>query len=232
MKRVSLVVLAATLGLSACVGGGDEEGDTTAGWDEAGPAAKAFLDETSGVELALSTEDAPASGDFLSSAEGVITRQPAFSGMIAGRVMGFEASDIPVIAVDGDVWVKAPVIGWDSYDPSTFCAPDPALLLEPDSGVSSVLIAAEDVEAGETERSTEDATVTVTPYSGTVPGEAIQNILPCAEGDAFDATFRVDGDGRLLSADITGEFFPDSDAITYTIDIREYDVERDITAPE
>ena len=72
----------------------------------------------------------------------------------------------------------------------------------------------------------------LTPYTGTVPGEAIQEILPCAEGDEFDATFRVDSDGYLQSAEITGRFFPGvDDDITYTITVTEYDVERDITAP-
>jgi lipoprotein LprG len=96
-----------------------------------------------------------------------------------------------------------------------------------------VLTSAEDLEAGDAERGGEDNEEILTPYEGTVPGDAIQQILPCAEGEAFDATFRIDGDGYLRSADITGTFFPSvPDDITYTITVTEYDVERDITAPE
>lgn len=65
-----------------------------------------------------------------------------------------------------------------------------------------------------------------------MPGDTVRNILPCAEGDAFDATYRIDADGRLVQAEITGAFFPDTDAITYTIDVLAYDVEKDISAPE
>ena len=60
----------------------------------------------------------------------------------------------------------------------------------------------------------------------------MRNILPCAEGDDFDATYRIDADGRLTDAEITGEFFAGMDAITYTIEVQDYDVEKDITAPE
>ena len=54
-------------------------------------AAKAKLDETSGVELSLSTDDEPDDGDYLASAEGtLIADPPAFEGEVAGRVMGID----------------------------------------------------------------------------------------------------------------------------------------------
>ena len=55
---------------------------------------------------------------------------------------------------------------------------------------------------------------------------------PCADGDSFDATFRINGDGELTEAEITGAFFSGSDSITYTIDVEEYGVEQEISAPE
>lgn len=235
-----LGLLAATT-LSACTG----EPDETAGQNEAADAdddgsvtpeevmayAKSLLDETSGVRISLETDDAPPEGDYLAAAEGTITTQPAFDGTVSGRVMGFDASGIDVVSVDGELQVDVPVTGWTTFDPSEFCAPDPALLLSPDSGVSSVLTAAEGLEEGEAERGGDDNEVILTPYDGSVPGEAIEEILPCAEGDEFEATFRVNGEGYLDSADITGEFFPGVDDITYTIQVLEYDVEREITAP-
>lgn len=235
-----LGLLAATT-LTACSG----EPDETAGQNEAADAdedgsvtpeevmayAKGLLDDTSGVRLSLATSDEPPEGDFLAAAEGTITTQPAFEGTVTGRVMGFTASDIDVVSVDGKMQVDVPVTGWTTFDPAEFCAPDPALLLDPDSGVSSVLTSAEGLEEGEAERGGADNEEVLTPYDGTVPGEAIKNILPCAEGDDFEASFRIGGDGYLDSADVTGEFFPGVDDITYTIQVLEYDVEREITAP-
>lgn len=241
LASATLLGLLAATTLTACTGdpeetadqndAADADDDGTVTPEEVMAYAKTLLDETSGVELSLRTGDAPPEGDFLSAAEGTITDQPAFEGTVAGRVMGFEASDVAVVSVDGELRIDVPVTGWTTFDPAEFCAPDPALLLDPDSGVSSVLTAAEGLEAGEAERGGSDNEEILTPYEGTVPAEAIQKILPCAEGDDFEAAFRVDSDGYLRSADITGEFFPGVDDITYTISVLAYDVEREITAP-
>jgi len=240
LSAAALLGLLAITGLTACTGGdepaaqneeadADDDGSVTP--EEVLAYAKTLLDETSGVRLTLATDDKPAEGDFLASAEGTITTQPAFDGSVSGRVMGFDASDIGVVSVDGEVQVDVPITGWTTFDPAQFCAPDPALLLDPDTGVSSVLTDAEELEEGEAERGGADNEEILTPYDGTVPGEAVQRILPCAEGDAFTATFRIDGDGYLRSVDVTGEFFPGNDDITYAIDVLEYDVDREITAP-
>ncbi len=239
---VLLGLLAATT-LSACAGGADEtaeknekadsDGDGAASPEEVMDYAKELLDGTSGVDIRLATTDEPDSGDYLSSAQGTLTAAPAFEGTVAGRVMGFNASDIAIVSVGGRVWIDVPIEGWtDKYQPDDFCAPDPALLLDPDKGVSTVLTESEDLEAGEAERGGDDNEEILTPYTGSVPAEAIRNILPCSETGDFEATYRVDGKGYLRSADITGKFFPGNDPLTYTIEVLDYDVEQEITAPE
>lgn len=232
----------AVVSIAGCSGGDDpvtenkeldDDGDGEVTPEEVLAAAKEELDATSGVEVALSTDDRPDDGDYLASAEGVlIADPPAFEGEVAGRVMGVEAAEIPVVSVDGDLYVEVPVLGWQVVDPAEFCGPDPAQLLNPETGVSAILTATEDPEAGESELGGDDNKETITPFTGSVPGDTIRNILPCAEGDAFDATYRIDADGLLTEAEITGEFFPDMDAITYVIEVRAYDVEQEISAPE
>jgi len=244
LRRITVGVALAALSvtsLAACSGDGDDKpsANTSADSDDDGKTspeevmafAKAELDATSGVRLSLSTADEREDGDFLQRAEGVITNAPAFEGTADGRFLGFQAKDVEIRSVDGDFYVNAPIIGWDTYDPAELCAPDPALLLDPDTGVSNVLTAAEDLDEGEPRRAEDDNDVIVTPYTATVPGDAITNILPCAPGDTFDATFTFTGDGLLRAAELTGEFFSGGDDITYTIAITEYDVEQDITAP-
>ncbi|MAS54991.1 LppX_LprAFG lipoprotein [Nocardioides sp.] len=237
IRRAAVGACAALLSLplAACSGDdtpGTSDGDTSgASPEEVLAQAKAELDETSGVRLSLSTEDERPDGDFLRSADGIITDAPAFQGTAGGRFLGFDAEDIEVRSVDGDFYVNAPIIGWDTYDPAELCAPDPALLLDPDTGVSNVLVAATDVEAGEQRRADDDNSVIVTPYKAAVPGDAVAAILPCAPGDTFEATFTVDDEGRLRAADLTGEFFSGGGEITYTIAITEYGVTQEITAP-
>lgn len=245
LRTIAAAVLVGGLtvvSVAACSGGGDpvtenkeldDDGDGDVSPEEILAAAKQKLDETSGVEVSLGTDDEPDDGDYLREAEGTIIAEPAaFEGEVTGRVMGVNASDIGVVSVDGDVFVEVPVLGWQTYDPTEFCAPDPAQLLDPETGVSPILTATENLEAGESELGGEDNDETLTPFTGTVPGDTVRHILPCAEGDDFDATYRIDADGRLTDAEITGEFFSGMDAITYTIEVQEYDVEKDITAPE
>ncbi len=211
----------------------DDDGDGEVSPEEVMAAAKAKLDETTGVELSLSTDDEPDDGDYLASAEGtLIADPPSFEGKVGGRVMGVSATDIAVVSVDGDLYVEIPVLGWDTLDPDDFCAPDPGTLLDPETGVSPILTATEDLEAGESELGGDDNDETLTPFTGTVPGDTVRNFLPCAEGDDFDATYRIDAEGYLTEAEITGEFFSGMDAITYVIEVDEYDVEQEITAPE
>ena len=66
---------------------------------------------------------------------------------------------------------------------------------------------------------------------GLVPGDAVQNLLPCAPGEQFTASFTLGADGRLRSADLTGEFFEDAGELTYTVAIDKYDVDQEISKP-
>jgi lipoprotein LprG len=231
--------LVASLGLAGCSGddespssnsSADADGDDEVTPEEVLAFAKEQLDSTSGVTLSLATDDSPDADAFLKRAEGTITTAPAFEGTAEGTFNGITA-EVKVIAVDGKFYVELPVVGWDELDPESICAPDPAQLLDPGSGVSNVLTAAEDPQEGESQRAASDNELVITPYTATVPGDAIKNILPCAPGDSFDATFSIDGDGRLREAELTGEFFSGVDDLTYTISISEYDVTKEISAP-
>ena len=227
-----LSALVAVGGLTAC--SGDDGGSSkAASWSDAGAKAKKLLDDTSGIEVSLSTGNDPGT-DYLSAASGTIVADPAaFEGTVAGRVSGFEASSINVVSVDGTLWIDAPVIGWtDKYQPEKLCAPDPAKLLDPSTGVSTVLTSSKDVKAGKSERGGKDNKEIFHTYAGTATGDSIRAILPCAEGDDFKATYRLDDKGYLRTARLTGVFFKDSEPLTYTIDVTKYDVTKDISAPQ
>jgi lipoprotein LprG len=228
-----LSTLVAVGGLTAC-SGDDGGGNDAPSWSDAGKKAKDLLDGTSGVEVSISTNDDPGV-DYLSAATGTIVADPAsFEGTVDGKVSGFAVSEVPVISVDGTLWINHIALGgWsDRFQPKELCAPDPAMLLDPSSGVSSVLTSSTDVKAGKSERGGTDNKEVFHSYSGTATGDAIRKILPCAEGDGFDATYRVDDSGHLRTAELTGTFFPDADPMTYTIDVTKYDVAKDITAPK
>lgn len=218
--------LVLTLTLSACSGGAEE---AEASPEEVLAAAKAALDETSGVRVTLSTEKLPPTVDGILRAEGVGTHDPAFEGDLKVASGGITV-DVPVVAAQGKVMAKLPfTTKFVEVDPAAYAAPDPAGLMEPEGGLSSLLTAAEDVQEGEQVRSGEDV---LSSYTGTVPGEVVASIIPSATPDAdFDATFTVDDEDHLREAVLTGAFYPQADDVTYTITFEQYDTSADITLP-
>jgi len=192
-------------------------------------AAKTELDETSGVHVSLATEKLPPAVDGILSAEGVGTHDPAFDGELVVATGGITA-DVSVVAVDGTVYAKLPFTSeFVEIDPASYSAPDPAALMRPEGGLSSLLTAAEGLEEGDPVREKEQV---LTEYTGTVPGDAVATIIPSAAPTSdFDATFTVADDDRLAEAELTGPFYPEADDVTYTISFDEYGTTQDITAP-
>jgi lipoprotein LprG len=242
-QRLAAGAAAAVLsvaGLSACSddGGGvtenksadaDDDGDISA--EEVLALAKTTFDETSGVSLTLETDDLPDGVDGLVSAEGVATHAPAFEGVATVSLSGSPFNVDPLVAVEGKVYASIPGVPiTQEIDPEEYGAPDPAQLMDPDEGFSSILIETEDVEEGDTVRGGADNKEVLTEYSGTVEGSFVENIIPSAEGD-FDVTYTVAENGELRTARLTGVFYPDSDEMTYTVGIDDYGTEKDISEP-
>ncbi len=80
-------------------------------------------------------------------------------------------ADADVVALDGEVYAKLPFTSkFVVIDPADYGAPDPADLMDPDGGLSSLLTAAQDVQAGKQVR---EGKVVLTSYTGTVPGKDV-----------------------------------------------------------
>jgi lipoprotein LprG len=225
---VAAVLVGAVAALGACTA--EEPGEQEPTPEEVLADAKEQLDETSGVALDLVAEDFPEDLSGLVAADGVATHAPAFEGTLTVVVQGATV-DVPVVAVDDAVHAELPLVpGWTVLDPAEYNAPDPAALLDPESGFSSLLPATEDLEQGETVRGGEDNDEVLTEYTGVVPGEAVTAIIPSAEGE-FDATFSITDDGQLREMTLAGEFYPDTESLTYRIGFDDYGTDRDIVAP-
>ncbi|ANH40017.1 hypothetical protein I601_3611 [Nocardioides dokdonensis FR1436] len=237
MRAPTLAALAAagllTLGtLSACSGDDSSSGEDAPTAQEVLAEAKTTLDETSGVQVTLSTNDLPEGVEGLLSADGVGVPDPAaFDGVIRVRFAGFEP-EVPVIAVDGVVHAQVPLTtGWSQIDPAEYGAPDPAALMAADGGFSSLLTSTEELEQGEQVRGGTDNRDVLTTYTGTVAEEVAATIIPSAEGD-FAASYAVSDDGEVRSIELTGNFYGDAGSMTYTVDFDGYGTAPDISAPE
>ncbi|GHJ60444.1 hypothetical protein NOK12_29620 [Nocardioides sp. OK12] len=237
MRAPTLAALAASGlmalgGLSACSSDDSAPTEDAPSAEEVLAEAKTTLDETSGVQVSLATDDLPEGVEGLLGAEGVGTPSPAaFDGVITVRFAGFEP-EVPVVGVDDVVYAQVPLTtGWSQIDPAEYGAPDPAALLGPEGGFSSLLTSTEEVEVGEQVRGGTDNRDVLTTYTGTISGEVAATIIPSAEGD-FDASYSISDDGELRSMVLTGAFYGDGESMTYTIDFDDYGSSPQITAPE
>lgn len=193
--------------------------------------AKTTLDETSGIKLALSTKDLPEGVQGLVAATGIATHDPAFDGSITVVVAGTNVP-VPVVAVGGKVFAQIPLTtGWSDVDPEDYGAPDPAELMSPDTGFSSLLPVTSDVKKGKSVRGGADNDEVLTEYSGTVPGAAMKKVIPSSSGDTFEATYSITDKGELRNLVLTGVFYPDTEPMTYTVDFTDYGTKKTITAP-
>jgi lipoprotein LprG len=225
--RLVLPALLPLLLTVACSGGPDGTAERTP--EQVLAAAKQRLDDTSGVHVSVSTEELPPGVAGVLGADGVGLHPPAFEGTLHVVAQGITA-DVDVIAVDGAVYAKLPFTGrFTEVDPADYNAPDPAALMAPEGGLSSLLTAAEQVARGEQRR---DGASVLTTWTGTVPGQAVAAVIPtAATGAAFDASFAIDDDQLLHSATLTGPFYPDADPVTYTLSFEKYGTTATITAP-
>jgi lipoprotein LprG len=234
--RLAAFVTAALLTvptLAACSGddggdGGDAEDAPTP--EEVLDQAATTLAETSGVNLTLSTPTLPDGVSGITQAIGTVTDAPAFDGSITVVFAG-QTVDVPVIAVEDTVYAQLPFTpGWNEVNPKEYGAPDPSNLVGED-GFAGLLGLTESPEAGESVRGGAGNTEILTTYSGTVPGDAMDAIIPSSSGDSFDVEWQVTDGGELRKATLTGVFYPRAEPMTYTVDFADYGTEKDITAP-
>lgn len=229
LRTPALALAAASLVLAGCSDSGESVADGKSP-EEVLELAKTTLDETTGVTVSLRTDDLPEGVTGIKAAQGVGTHPPAFDGAITVVLSGTDF-EVPIVAVDGKVYAQIPLTpGWSDVDPEEYGAPDPARLMNPDEGFSSLLPATVDPEEGDSVRGGSDNTEVLTEFTGTVPGDVVSNVIPSASGD-FEVTYTISADGELREAVVTGTFYPGTDEMTYTIGFDDYGTEKEITAP-
>ncbi len=233
--RLAATVTAALLSVPTLAGCSGDEPDAGSGSgkspEEVLAEASTKLADTTGVDLTLSAGALPEGVSGIAEAAGTVTDAPAFDGSITVVFAG-QTAEVPVIAVDGKVFAQLPFTdgAWQKVNPKEYGAPDPASLVG-DEGFPGLLTLTESPEAGSSVRGGADNSEVLTTYSGTVPGDAMDAVIPSSSGDSFDVEWQVTEDGELRTATMTGVFYPHTDPMTYTVEFADYDIEKEITAP-
>lgn len=205
------------VGLAGCTGSGDDSGS-----DDPLAEAQAALTETSGVDLAMSTEKLPAGTDGFVRLVGTLTDAPAFDGDVRVFVNDI-TEDIPMVVVDGAVYAQLPYTDgvFAEIDPAAYGTPDPAELMDPEHGLAGWLAATTGAEE-------DGGTVT-----GEVPGDVVAALVPSADPKGtFEAEYELDDEQRLERAVVSGPFYKGSPAVAYTIEVSQYDVDENISKPD
>jgi lipoprotein LprG len=190
-------------------------------------AAKKSFDTAQYIGFTLSTDKLPDGLQGLLSATGTGTHDPAFTGEVKVQT---KVTDItaPLVAVNSAVYAKFPFVGWNKINPADYGAPDPANLMDPDTGVSSLFTATENPKTGQSQRNGDQVLTTI---DGTLPSSAVKRVFPSSGSSDFTVTYTLTSDDEINSVKMTGPFYDGSDDVTYTIafDLRADKV--DIQAP-
>ena len=236
MKRLAALGAALVLALSLA-GCSDKKDDGGGGKTGDDPVAlltdvKKTIDEAASVHIVLTGRDLPDSGQTLASGDGVATHAPAFKGKLTVRAAG-SPIDAEVVAVGSKVYAKLPFTPkFIELPPAQLAglgAPDPAILLDPAKGLTSLLPTMKDpVIKGESR----DGSKVLTEVTGSVQGKALQGIFPKAPAESeFPSSFKIDKDTKqLVSATITGPFY-DGATSSYDVTLDKYGEQVEITKP-
>ncbi len=223
------LLAAAALVLSGCGGSSKEATKKEASPSSVMEGAKKKFDDASSVHIALSTKSTPSEGNGVLGATGDVTHAPAFEGDVK-VVLGGLTATVPITAVDGKVYAKLPLqTKYAVIKPSEYGAPDPAQFVDPDKGLSSLLTQIDGLKKG---KQTRDGDQILTTYTGTLPGEAVKQIIPSADsGSTYDTTVGIDDKGYAVKVSIKGPFFADGKDVTYDVVFSQYDKGVTISAP-
>jgi lipoprotein LprG len=221
------VVLVLLLPLAAC--GGSEPSKGGASVSDVLAGAKKKFDSARSVHLELSTDATPSSGDAVLGAEGTLTHQPAFEGKVTVVLGGFNA-DVPVVSIDGKVYAKLPLTPkYVPIDPGEYGSPDPSDFADPDKGISGLLLRLDGAKKTGQKR---DGNVVLTTYAGTLSGDLVEPIIPSADkARTYKTSVGIDDQGRIVTLQVTGDFFAHDGDVTYDLTLDDYDKNVQIKAP-
>ena len=141
--------------------------------------AKQVVDTTAALHFAITSENASGSGIFITGGDGDAARPDRFAGTIAVSLHGIPVN-IRILSVAGVFSVSLLGGGFTPTDPGKYGFEDPAKLIDPNAGLSSLLNDATSATLADRDRF---------PGSGeelyevqvTLPGDRVRSLLPDAD---------------------------------------------------
>ena len=193
---------------------------------------KAAIDGTGALHFTLDSKDAPSSatGTVITAGDGDARRPDAVRGTLQVVVNGLPLH-IAMVSTGGTLYVKLPFgTGYERTDPSRYGVADPARLIDPRAGLSSLLVDATQASAAGRDRFRGEELEEV---EVTLPGAPVAHLLTSAD-PGQDVHGRVGIDPRsheVRRVVLTGPFFDAHQQSTYTLILDRYGETVQITPP-
>ncbi len=190
--------------------------------------AKATIDRSPSVHFVLTSSGASGSGTIISGGSGDVARPDQLQGQFTVEEAGLTAS-VGVLAGDGRFYVKLPFTSsYQATSPSAYGIGNPATLIAPAHGLSSLLVAISDPRSAGTTRIGSEI---VDQVEGTVPGASVP-VLPDANRSAAVSVVAsiVPGSRQLRRITLRGPFTSTTPS-TYTVELSDYGEAVHVTLP-
>jgi hypothetical protein len=191
--------------------------------------AKATADGASAVHFTLTSSDVSLSGTNITGGQGDLVRPAGLRGSFSVAISGFTAN-VKVVSQGAVFEAELPfTTHYEKTNPASFGLTNPAELLDPAKGLTSLLTLAQDPHLGPTERVGGELLDTV---SYTVPGSAVPVLPDTNPSKPVDLTVAVDpGSYQLRSVTLVGPLTSATSNSTYVVTLSDYDEHVSITLP-
>jgi lipoprotein LprG len=192
--------------------------------------AKQVIDDTPSLHFTLSSSGASGTGTVISSGQGDARRPDGFTGTLVVMQSGFTVH-VGIVSLGGAFYVKLPFsTGYSVTNPGNYGFGNPATLLDPNKGLSSLLVDATSAAGDGVDRLNGEQLDEV---AVTLPGDRVAALLTSADKSqpvrgriGIDATTH-----QIRRVVLTGPFFDAHRDSTYTLVLDNYGENVTITPP-
>ncbi len=223
LRRIAVVATTSLLLLSGC-------GTPAINATDQLHKTKTVLDGTPSFHFTLSSADVSGNGPLLTGGRGDMQRPASMSGTLQVSIYGLAIS-VPVVSVGGTFSVKLPTSpGFVAANPADYGFADPARLIDPNHGLSSLLLKCRSPHAQSDDRYNGEALHEI---ACTLPGKDVAALLTSADSSKdVAATFGIDTTtSQLRRVVLTGPFVTVGKDSTYTLILANYGKNVLITPP-
>jgi lipoprotein LprG len=223
LRRIAMIATTSLLTLSGCGTPAINAGDLL-------HTTKTVLDSTPSFHFTLTGANVTGSGPLLTGGRGDMRRPASMSGNLQVSVFGF-AIGVPVVSVGGKFWVRLPTnSGFTIGNPASYGFADPARLIDPNHGLSSLLLECRSPQVQNDDRYNGEALHEI---GCALPGSAVAALLTSADSSKDVATtFGIDPTtNQLRRVVLTGPFVSAGTNTTYTLILANYGENVAITPP-